>query len=131
MLLQGDNSTAFGTQWLSSHQQQATLLGKPLVLEEFGKATLQASVSDATRTAQRLPIFTQVYTSFNQSFYGNGPLQGVMYWQWENQPQNDNTNILGIAANDGLFTSVIVPNSKAALAYAKGQTVAGCRPVSG
>lgn len=131
MLLQGDNSTAFETQWLTSHQQQATLLGKPLVLEEFGKATLQASVSDATRTAQRLPIFTQVYTSFNQSFYGNGPLQGVMYWQWENQPQNDNNNILGIAANDSLFTSVIVPNSKAALAYAKGQTVAGCRPVSG
>ena len=49
-----------------------------------------------------------------------------MYWQWENQPQNDNINILGIAANDGLFTSVIVPNSKAALAYAQGQKVPGC-----
>ena len=130
-MLQGDNTTAFETQWLGSHDSAATALGKPLVLEEFGKATLTPSVSDAVRTAQRLPIFNQVYTAFNNSFYGNGALQGVMYWQWENQPQNDNTNILGIAADDSLFTQVIVPNSVAALNYAKGQTVAGCKPASG
>ena len=136
-LLQGDNTTTFANQWFAAHIAAATTLKKPLILEEMGKA-FNASLcnNDVCRTSARVPFYQAAYQAFNTSYYGGGPMQGIMFWRLVNGPNQDTTvqngqvigDGLGVTYGDALFTQTIVPNSMAALQYANSKNAANCTP---
>ena len=58
--------------------QVAAELGKPLVLEEFGKNSGEGNISSV-----RDPWFALVQGSVDASLQGGGPLRGALFWQWD------------------------------------------------
>ncbi|KAK9837678.1 hypothetical protein WJX74_002813 [Apatococcus lobatus] len=129
--LWGDNTTTFATQWFTSHINAATYLNKPLILEEMGKQyNISTCNNDACRTSLRVPFYQAAYQSFNTSYYGGGPMQGIMFWRLVNGPIQDNGDGLGVAYTDALFTGTILPNSRSALQYATSKNAANCTPTA-
>ena len=57
--------------------QAANDLGKPLVLEEFGKNASASQVS-----AIRDPWYSLVQGAVEASLSNGGPLRGSLFWQW-------------------------------------------------
>ena len=71
---------AFGTEWLNGHIKNAQALGKPLLLEEFGKAVGGEAASDQTET-DRSKWFNQTYSRVRESVENGEPLRGVLFWR--------------------------------------------------
>lgn len=71
----------FGQEWLNGHIRNAQALGKPLLLEEFGKAVGGEAASDQTET-DRSKWFNQTYSRVRQSVENGEPLRGVLFWRW-------------------------------------------------
>ncbi|GAQ84059.1 mannan endo-1,4-beta-mannosidase [Klebsormidium nitens] len=64
--------------WLTCHINDAKLLGKPLIYEEFGKAITpkdDISVKDT--------FFRNIYSRLQQSMQEGGPVQGSAFWVFE------------------------------------------------
>ena len=57
--------------------QAAAALGKPLLIEEFGK---NAGASNAS--AIRDPWFNLVTGAVGDSLANGGPLRGALFWAW-------------------------------------------------
>ncbi|PRW57442.1 Transmembrane 9 superfamily member 4 isoform B [Chlorella sorokiniana] len=72
--------TDFGQQWIDAHIQVAAQLGKPLVLEEFGKVA-----GDGNITSVRDPWFQLVNDAVDASLTSGGPLRGALFWQWDGE----------------------------------------------
>jgi hypothetical protein len=70
----------FGKAWIASHVDNTKLLGKPLVLEEFGKAA-GGQWPDQT-PAMRDDYYRLVYALAEQSISSSGGLKGIMFWRW-------------------------------------------------
>ena len=71
----------FGKAWIEGHIQGARQLGKPLVLEEFGKAVGGLASSDQTET-DRAKWFNQTYSQIMESVAARDALKGVLFWRW-------------------------------------------------
>eukprot|EP00891_Asterochloris_glomerata_P001627 jgi/Astpho2/1627/e_gw1.00030.19.1_t len=74
-----DESSSFPTTWLNAHMTDAAALGKPLLLEEFGKTV---NLSMGLTLAARDQLYSTVYSMIEQSIQGNGTLLGSAFWQW-------------------------------------------------
>ena len=72
---------AFGREWLDGHIRNAQALGKPLLLEEFGKAVGGEAASDQSE-GDRSKWFNQTYSRVRESVEGGEPLRGVLFWRW-------------------------------------------------
>ena len=75
----------FGKNWLYSHSNQsATVLKKPLVVEEFGKAFGGTTVSSGLGATQQdqVTYYNLVYALVESSFNNNGIVQGLAFWRW-------------------------------------------------
>ena len=77
-----NQSTPFDvSSWFSQHQQNAKALGKPLILEEFGKNVTLGNGSNALQSSirsQRLPVFEMIYGTLNASLASGGSLRGAV-----------------------------------------------------
>jgi hypothetical protein len=71
----------FGKDWIEGHIAGARQLGKPLVLEEFGKAVGGLASSDQTET-DRAKWFNQTYSQIRDSVEARDALKGVLFWRW-------------------------------------------------
>ncbi|KAK9861038.1 hypothetical protein WJX84_009430 [Apatococcus fuscideae] len=80
-----DFDGGFINNWLTSHSQVASQLGKPLILEEFGREL--DSDSDSARSTERNPTFTQVYNFVQNSITTGGALRAAMFWEMYIRPQ--------------------------------------------
>jgi hypothetical protein len=60
--------------------QVAAELGKPLVLEEFGKNSGEGNI-----TSVRDPCFGLVQGAVDASLQSGGPLRGALFWQWDGE----------------------------------------------
>ena len=60
--------------------QVAAELGKPLVLEEFGKNSGEGNI-----TSVRDPWFGLVQGAVDASLQSGGPLRGALFWQWDGE----------------------------------------------
>lgn len=58
--------------------QVAAELGKPLILEEFGKGAAEGDI-----LSTRDPWFELVKNAVDSSLQSDGPLRGSLFWQWD------------------------------------------------
>ena len=72
---------AFGREWLDGHIRNAQALGKPLLLEEFGKAVGGEAAADQSES-DRSKWFDQTYARVRESVENGEPLRGVLFWRW-------------------------------------------------
>lgn len=95
---------AFMEHWLEEHAKDAAQLGKPLLLEEFGKKLNNLPATDQEILQVKDPVFKSVYSSIERSLANGGPLQGSLAWEmafriYEESPQSP----YGISIGDSTF----------------------------
>lgn len=107
--VQGDISTTFENNWILQHSNDASSLGKALVLSEFGKQyNITTMPGDAGRSAARNDYYQAVFAAYGPGFTAN-TLQGVMFWRFSNTPVNSGLDANEVAGLDALYTGIIVP----------------------
>ncbi|THU51453.1 hypothetical protein C4D60_Mb06t31210 [Musa balbisiana] len=73
-----DGQLAFLLSWIQSHIQDAgSILGKPLMVTEFGKSSRQAGYTVSKRDAFYATIYDAIYASAK----AGGPCAGGLFWQ--------------------------------------------------
>ena len=74
----GNENQAFLTKWINSHADACKRIGKPFVLEEFGKnVTSEAKVPSDWKKV-RGPMFSHAYSEYISSLENGGNYQGVL-----------------------------------------------------
>lgn len=69
---------SFMTQWLDAHFQDAQyMLGKPIMVTEFGKSSKDSGFSNYERDALFNDVYFQTYSSAKRG----GPAAGALFWQ--------------------------------------------------
>lgn len=66
---------AFAKSWLSAHEKSSQQLGKPFIVEEFGKNVYDRSAANIAKT--RDPVFAAVYDALADSLKFNGVFRGA------------------------------------------------------
>ena len=73
--------------WLAAHMDDAEArLGKPLILQEFGKALPKAKSAAAWARAvrdKRDPVYAAVYGMVSDALNADRALRGVLFWRWD------------------------------------------------
>jgi hypothetical protein len=72
-----DEEQEFLSKWIKSHADACHTLGKPFVLEEFGKNVTTAAKTPADWKAMRTPMFTRAYNELLSSLQAGGNFQGA------------------------------------------------------
>lgn len=67
----------FVKQWIQSHIADSKSIGKPLIIEEFGKNSKSANYSVIARDAYMGNVFADVYDCAKNA----GPCVGALFWQ--------------------------------------------------
>ncbi|KAI7844213.1 hypothetical protein COHA_002347 [Chlorella ohadii] len=111
--------TDFGQQWIDAHSQVAAQLGKPLVLEEFGKVA-----GDGNITSLRDPWFVLVNNAVDASLASGGPLRGSLFWQWDGETGTRGDS----AVRSGDTTFGIIQQFSHKMAATAPMPVPGCTP---
>lgn len=73
--MQVKDPAGFTTAWLTAHINNAQTLGKPFIVEEFGKSI--SARDPATIATVRDPIFTAVYNMLNSNLKADGVFKGM------------------------------------------------------
>ena len=66
---------SFINSWLTSHINNAKSLGKPFIVEEFGKALDKHDADSIAKV--RDPVFTAVYDALSDSLDSDGSFKGT------------------------------------------------------
>eukprot|EP00803_Ostreobium_quekettii_P000277 evm.model.scf_996.1 EVM.evm.TU.scf_996.1 scf_996:6145-15734(-) len=101
--------TEFQTQWLRDHiAVAASDLGKPVLLEEFGKM-LKGRQTDNSMDIQKTrdPIYESTYAVVEDALWEQTPLAGSLYWRW-NMPlfKGKGRGAYGVRPGDSTFQFV-------------------------
>ncbi|EIE20480.1 glycoside hydrolase [Coccomyxa subellipsoidea C-169] len=115
----GNENQAFLSKWIDSHAGACKAIGKPFVLEEFGKNVTAKAKTPEEWKARRTPMFSHAYSEYISSLESGGNYQGTMFWKWALSPKNPRDDFLTVAAPDPTFTDIVVPGAKSALEFAK------------
>jgi mannan endo-1,4-beta-mannosidase len=131
----GRTDLDFGKNWMTAHANMSTLLQKPLIVEEFGKAyggnTLESGQGQTAQ--QQVDYYKLVYSIVEASIDQGGVIKGIAFWRWAAAQSPDTTlaafdNAATIATDSSTFTTVIGPVSQrvARLVSAPSGAVQGC-----
>ena len=76
----------FQEEWVRVHVKAAEELGKPLLLEEFGKKL----ETDDKRILENVrdPVYQQIYSIMEESMLEGKGVYGSLFWRW-NMPLYD------------------------------------------
>eukprot|EP00884_Botryococcus_braunii_P013143 jgi/Botrbrau1/2182/Bobra.101_2s0018.2 len=121
----GGHHVDFYKSWIESHAAECEKLGKPFVLEEFGKKT-----SDQKSLPERHQLFMDVYDSYLSSLlngtYG-GNLRGALMWKWNLSPYTSRgKDSLEVTVDDATFVQLVSPAATAALKALTDEYPASC-----
>ncbi|KAK9824422.1 hypothetical protein WJX72_010142 [[Myrmecia] bisecta] len=96
----------FVSNFLQAHIQAAQQLGKPLLLEEFGKSI--TNDNDNLRSSVRDPYFRAAYQAVQDSLSNSQPLKAAMFWELDVRGQGDASAFrpFGISTWDSTWTLV-------------------------
>lgn len=115
----GRTDLDFGKNWLSAHANMSSLLQKPLIVEEFGKAfggtTLESGQGQTA--AQQLDYYKLVYSIVETSIDNADVIKGIAFWRWAaaSSPTDGLAafdNYATIATDSDVFTQLIGPFSQ-------------------
>ncbi len=110
---------AFPPVWIDTHIQESRKLGKPLLMEEFGKQSNGAG--------DKQPVYDSVYGALVNSLANGDNFRGALFWRWAEDGGNDATTVqTGDAAWQTVQRYVKEINEK----Y-QGKPVSGCSPIGG
>ncbi|KAL3136290.1 hypothetical protein ABBQ32_007295 [Trebouxia sp. C0010 RCD-2024] len=125
----------FLSNWMTQHAQAAAELGKPLILEEFGKSVknandgggVSANPKPGDISSIRDSHFTSVYDEVNSAMTTGSALCGAMWWQWDMTYDHSviDHGETQVAYLDSTFVDIITPQSSKLLGLAA-PTVEGC-----
>lgn len=73
----GNENQAFLSKWIDSHADACKSIGKPFVLEEFGKNVTAKAKTPEEWKARRTPMFSHAYSEYISSLESGGNYQGV------------------------------------------------------
>eukprot|EP01023_Acetabularia_acetabulum_P065556 TRINITY_DN869_c6_g1_i2.p1 TRINITY_DN869_c6_g1~~TRINITY_DN869_c6_g1_i2.p1 ORF type:complete len:480 (-),score=73.57 TRINITY_DN869_c6_g1_i2:224-1663(-) len=117
----------FITTWIQGKIQEAKLLGKPLVLQEFGKGT--QSMSDAGEIASvRDPVYQLVYSILEAELSNGGPFRGALFWTWNYGHLHEQFFGQGIMKGDSTWNIIQTHSSLISLNRLQSPPVPGCIP---
>ncbi|CAL5224413.1 g7095 [Coccomyxa viridis] len=115
----GRTDLGFGKAWLQAHIDDVKYMGKPLVLEEFGKAVGgYLPVDKAEGPQAQYNYYQQTYSQAQQSLDSNTGLKGIMFWRWAGVDPTvvlsgtDFNEAATIASNSTVFTDILQPFSQ-------------------
>jgi len=74
--VQVKDPVSFTTAWLTAHIANAQSLGKPFIVEEFGKSI--NARDPTTISTVRDPVFTAVYNMLNSNLKADGIFKGML-----------------------------------------------------
>ncbi|KAK9827542.1 hypothetical protein WJX74_009674 [Apatococcus lobatus] len=126
-----DLDSNFISNWLTSHMNVAKQLGKPLILEEFGREV--DADSDAARDTERNPTHVEVYKTVQDSITTGGSLRAAMFWEWFVRPEGESipggitSRPYGISQFDNTYTGPIQDHANW-ISQHPGDKVPGCVP---
>eukprot|EP01026_Neomeris_dumetosa_P037895 TRINITY_DN3080_c0_g1_i14.p1 TRINITY_DN3080_c0_g1~~TRINITY_DN3080_c0_g1_i14.p1 ORF type:complete len:758 (-),score=74.95 TRINITY_DN3080_c0_g1_i14:662-2935(-) len=116
--------------WLKAKKQDADILQKPLVIEEFGKAT--ESMTDADEIANvRDPVYSTVYQHIEESFNENGYLRGGLFWTFNYGQPHEWSFGYGIRLGDSTWDYIQAHARLIAIKALAATPVEGCVPGRG
>ena len=75
--MQVKDPVGFTTAWLNSHIKNAQTLGKPFIVEEFGKSV--NARDPGTISTVRDPVFTAVYNMLSSNLKSDGIFKGEFF----------------------------------------------------
>jgi len=75
----GNENQAFLTKWINSHADACKKLGKPFVLEEFGKNVTSEAKTPGDWKKVRGPMFAHAYSEYLSSLENGGNYQGKAF----------------------------------------------------
>ena len=93
----GTENQAFLTKWIKSHADACKKIGKPFVLEEFGKNVTAETDVAAPKDWKKVrgPMFAHAYSEYIKSLENGGNYQGESAHIWScNAPKESSTNLL-------------------------------------
>jgi mannan endo-1,4-beta-mannosidase len=130
----------FGKAWLAAHANMSSILGKPMIVEEFGKAYggIDAQSGKGQTEKQQSDYYALTYSIVENSIDYNGAIKGIAFWRW-NAVATASANLASfdnaatISTNSSVFTTTIEPfsNRIAQKVAQPGGKVASCTPVTG
>lgn len=103
-----DVTETFQRAWIREHVADAEELGKPLILEEFGKIVQPKGPPIEERDLFFEIVFDEVRTGIE-----NGPLKGALFWQWYDDGQlappeeGGGSGRYGVYQDDEAFSQVV------------------------
>lgn len=74
----GNENQAFLSKWIDSHADACKSIGKPFVLEEFGKNVTAKAKTPEEWKARRTPMFSHAYSEYISSLESGGNYQGAL-----------------------------------------------------
>ncbi len=74
----GNENQAFLTKWINSHADACKRIGKPFVLEEFGKNVTSDAKVPSDWKKVRGPMFSHAYSEYISSLENGGNYQGEL-----------------------------------------------------
>ncbi|GMH40948.1 hypothetical protein BSKO_08852 [Bryopsis sp. KO-2023] len=112
----------FQQRWVYEHLSDSASLGKPMVVEEFGKS---AEDTDESRRGVRDPHFRSLYDIFASQRQTGGPMKGLAFWEFGSGERSD----MSIFSHESTWQEIIVPESQKLNAELEAKApVDGCVP---
>ncbi|DBA97559.1 hypothetical protein WJX77_001628 [Trebouxia sp. C0004] len=102
---------SFTTAWLTAHIANAQSLGKPFIVEEFGKSI--SARDPTTISTVRDPVFTAVYNMLNSNLKADGIFKGAAFWEFSYIAGPPDSN--QVLVNESTWSSIIEPAADGAL----------------
>jgi mannan endo-1,4-beta-mannosidase len=103
--------------WIRTHQAASEALGKPMLVQEFGKLA-----SDSNILQTRDPYYAAVYESILDSVESGGALRGALFWRWEAYEGGKRESTNRVKSEDSTFTEHIAPFSRRVEAFSGAQS---------
>eukprot|EP01025_Chloroclados_australasicus_P034335 TRINITY_DN3510_c0_g1_i7.p1 TRINITY_DN3510_c0_g1~~TRINITY_DN3510_c0_g1_i7.p1 ORF type:complete len:557 (-),score=63.76 TRINITY_DN3510_c0_g1_i7:87-1757(-) len=120
----------FMQSWIEGKQAEAQALNKPLLLEEFGKAT--NSKDDAVEIASvRDPIYREVFAKVSDSLDNGGTLRGALFWTLNYGQPHDKFFGYGIGLGDTTWDIVTQFAQEMNSRRGSAEVIEGCVPGRG
>jgi len=98
--VQVKDPVSFTTAWLTAHIANAQSLGKPFIVEEFGKSI--NARDPTTISTVRDPVFTAVYNMLNSNLKADGIFKGKLNSSSDNATQQNRTRLCFLSNTGGV-----------------------------